>query len=520
MLVSDSDLSDDELTQSEPLPDSRHKRRRTLQILSNKAVASQNRPTRSTRSGRLIFLPDGYREDESDITLSESSYRRGIRQSTRTTKRSSLRYDFSDFDEDFEESDEPSRTSRRSSVKLPRPKKAVDYYPNVDSDDEFATRHQYWCMSSRDLTAVDDDDENPYAMCQGCSFMFHVECLGDKKMNNGVRYNAISLEQRNGRRLCVLQCGRCSGVGKNGRNTTRCTGCGQIGERCGDFPLPKKVIDGDEMIDDEDFETPGERKAKLLKEWNDASKVLFRCMNCERAWHFDHLPPLATKDDKENPSQLLQNGDHTQLNGEDGQEDPPPADEPLVNGVHSEAPDEENSEQPKASVNGERKDISRPRLIEAYTSGLWRCAECRCHHAKKVEIILGWRPSKSTVSFPDTVPSDFKNEYLVKFEDDSYARALWVSGTWLSGVSFAMKSNFDAKELLPIESSADVILEAWLRADLVFDVEYDDGLGREDMRFRSEKDELKALPRVTRALCKWQKLKYEECNRIFEVWLI
>ena len=79
------------------------------------------------------------------------------------------------------------------------------------------------------------------------------------------------LGEKDERQTCVLQCGRCSGSGKNGMITTRCFACGQVGDRCGDFKRPHTTDD-------------------VLAEWNDPSKVMFRCMDCERACHFDHLP--------------------------------------------------------------------------------------------------------------------------------------------------------------------------------------------------------------------------------------
>ena len=158
-------------------------------------------------------------------------------------------------------------------------------------------------------------------------------------------------------------------------------------------------------------------------------------------------------------------------------------------------------------VNGVTKKPSQDEVIKCYTEGHWKCAECRRYHNKKVEVILGWRPTQSTLS---QVPDDFKKEYLVKFEDQSYHRVLWVPATWLSGVSFAMKQNFDQKELSAIESSTDVVSELWLRVDMIFDVEYEDGISRQEMKFRSHGEELKALSKVTRALCKWQQLKYED----------
>jgi hypothetical protein len=73
-----------------------------------------------------------------------------------------------------------------------------------------------------------------------------------------------------------------------------------------------------------------------------------------------------------------------------------------------------------------------------------------------------------------------------------------------------MKSNYDGKILPSISSSEDVIPDAWLRPDIVFDVRYNDDIPPAAMTFRSQQDELDAVTKVTSALCKWQKLKYEE----------
>ena len=404
--------SEDDLTPSGR--NSNGKRRRTLSTLST----PKSRENHSRRSGRLLSSANGYRESESDITLSDSSERVGARRSARTHKQmSSLRYEVSD---DFTDGDEFEEPSSRSSAK-PKVAKAVEHFP-TDDNTEFAKRHQYWCMFSGDFSAITNEKQD-YAMCQGCSFMYHLECLGKKVDRQRKGHNIIILDKQDGKQTCVLQCGRCSGGGKNGMITIRCLVCGQVGERCGEFKYPEK-------------------SENLLDGWNDAAKVMSRCMNCDRACHFHHLP------------------------------------------------------QKQSSTNG-----------DANTSDYWRCTECCQYEEKKVDIVLGWR---QTNNFPD-VP-ELNREYLIKFEDESYARALWVPATWLSGISFTMKSNFDAKQIPSIESSKDVIPEAWLHVDIIFDVVYGNNISRSGMRFRNQSDELRALSKITSALCKWQKLKYEESN--------
>jgi len=414
----------------------RSKRRRTLARLYTKinSSSSYKRPLRSNRSGRLL-----YREDESDLSFSESS---ATRRSGRQRKQlSSLRYEYSDITDEYSDSEEePSRAVSRSSTR-PKRKTVKETFPSEDGT-EFAKRHQYWCMFSSDFEAIEKGGKRAYVQCQGCSFMYHVECLGSKTDRNN-RHNIIVVRETEEETTCVLQCGRCKGLGKNGAVTMRCFVCAQVGDRCGDFVHPHKGVSEDNP----------------LEGWNDASKVLFRCMTCSRACHFSHLP---------------------------------------------------SSPPPKQSQDSDEMQVDTDTL-EVYTKPHWRCNECRAFNGKKVEIVLGWRTTlDSNFTSPSDIP-DFTCEYLVKFEAESYARALWVPATWLAGVAFQIKSNFDAKKYDAIESSADVILDAWLRADIVFDVVYEDDLQRERMAFRSMEEEMEAASQVTSALCKWQKLTYEKC---------
>lgn len=520
--VSESDLSDDDLTRSDPAFDVRRsKRQRTLASLSRKAESKtrqKQKVTRSRKSKRLVSLGDGYREDESDISFSESSEKRtGTRRSSRTHKTSSsLRYKVqSDFSEDYESEEAPSGRTSRSSVK-PRVQKSREYFPVPGEDSVFAQRHQYWCQFSNDYTAI-KDDKRDYTMCQGCSYMYHIECLSAKASRLQSGQNVIVLDDRDGVQTCVLQCGRCSGGGgRIGHITMRCLACGEVGDRCGEFNHPEKAEIANEETVDDDVDAIAKRNEKLLQGWNDASKVMFRCMRCSRACHFDHLPPAIEQDGQQSdteqnmePSaqQPVTNGgaDEMQIDQIDGSpKDPhPPLDSTgkVTNGAETESD----------VVRSEEQAIPKTDILEAYTgSGYWRCNECRKYVDKKVEVVLGCR-SDDTISMPEDAPDEFTREYLIKFEEESYARALWVPGTWLSGVSYAMKNNFDNKRMPEIQSSEDVIPEAWLRADIMFDVVYEGDRSREAMRFKSETAELEALPKVTEALCKWQKLKYEEC---------
>jgi chromodomain-helicase-DNA-binding protein 4 len=425
--------SDDEIDNAnEDAETPRAKRRRTLALLASKVGGRQSqRQLRSKRTGQLVSLREGYREDESDISFESAATRRSTRERKPV---SSLRYEHSDFTDEFSESEEETsgRTSRRCSAK-PRAKKVAERFA-VEEGTEFAKKHQYWCMASSDFEAIEEDDPREYVQCQGCSFMFHVECEGLDKGHRRKLHDIIVVSEEE-EKVCVLQCGRCKGIGKNGAVTMRCFVCAEMGDRSGDFEHPAKSPDNP------------------LEGWNDPAKVMFRCMTCNRACHFNHLPP------------------------------PPP----------------------KESTDSDEMQIDSDPL-QVYTTPHWRCNECRTYDGKKVDVVLGWRPLPQ-ISDHD----DFLREYLVKFDGESYARVQWVPATWLAGVSFQMKSNFDGKELFAIESAKDVVLDSWLHADIMFDVAYEDDKGRESMVFRSVEEETEAISQVTSALCKWQKLTYEEC---------
>jgi hypothetical protein len=519
--ISDNELSDDDLTRSDPVFDTRRsKRQRTLASLSRKAEskthAVSRKETRSSRSKKLVSLGKGYREDESDISFSDSSDQRiGTRRSSRMQKsRSSLRYEVqSDFSADYEsEEEEPSGRTSRSSVK-PKIPKSSEYFPVPDEESDFAKRHQYWCQFSNDYTAI-EDERRKYVMCQGCSFMYHVECLNSKADRLRTGQNVIILDERDNMKTCVLQCGRCNGGGKNGMITMRCLACGEVGDRCGDFKHPEKVEPMNEVESDDDVESISEREENLLQGWNDASKVMFRCMHCHRACHFDHLPPPTNQDDEQ--TQNLQDAEVAQNPATNGE-----SDKMQIDNLDDASRDHDqtvldssnlSNDVPAESSNALSKDptVSKSDILEIYTdSDYWRCNECRQYVDKKVEMVLGWRSYKP-VSIAEDAPDDFYYEYLIKFEEESYARATWVPATWLSGISYIMKSNFDAKRTAEIHTSEDVIPEAWLRADIIFDVVYEGDLSRNAMKFKSEIAERNALPKVTQALCRWQKLKYEE----------
>jgi PHD/FYVE-zinc-finger like domain len=504
-VISDSE-SEDVGSSSDEHPT---KRRRTLvrgaaREAKRISTANSRRTTRSTRSGRLISLLDDDEDDMSDSTAA--------RRSTRVkTKKSLLRYN-DNYQSDDERSEVTSILSRSSAK--PRTPKAIEYFPLSSKDTQFVHRHHLLCMYSTDMSPITEDDERNYAMCQGCSFVYHVECLGDKAARLRTGHNVIAVDERDRTRTCVLQCGRCSGRGKNGANTSRCAGCGEIGERCGEFEHPKKLEGSDEMDVDGSDDAADEKK--VLRGWNDATKLMFRCMECHRAYHFHHLPSPVLKE-KQNREPLddievlLNESQNIVENITNYLSSPKGAADLARDSAEISISKPATKEKAKAPASTTDPPSHVPEE-DALASLQWRCDDCTHYSEKKVEKVLGWRPIADPLYSTKDPPEDFLREYLIKFENDSYARALWVPGTWLAGVAFVMKRNFDAEELRQIKAPEDVIPEKWLRADIVFDVRYEGDLTRDQMNFRTQEDELAALSKVTQALCKYQQLRYEECT--------
>jgi hypothetical protein len=302
----------------------------------------------------------------------------------------------------------------------------------------------------------------------------------------------------------------------------RCTGCGEIGDRCGKIEHPEKVEASDEMDVDISSEEKSQREEKLLQGWNDASKLMFRCIDCHRGYHFHHLPPAISKpkQNTDNLEEIVVQKNESQLVDDVEME--------IDNaGVEKSAAPTAETLLPNPAAEDETSDkristIEPPNDLteeETLSSRQWRCTQCTQYMDKKVEKVLGWRLIATPSYSADDVPTDFLREYLIKFENDPYSCVLWVPGTWLSGTAFAMKRHFDAEQPASIKSSEDVIPEPWLRADIIFDVRYEGDLSRDQMHFRTQDEELTALSKVTEALCKFQQLRYEECTALI-IWFL
>ena len=132
-----------------------------------------------------------------------------------------------------------------------------------------------------------------------------------------------------------------------------------------------------------------------------AEELLFRCLTCKRAGHYEHLPPPEI--------------------------DSSPAETAYYYQVDTR----------------------------------WLCDDCHSFIGKILDKIIAWRPYPSNAIQPSE-PVNYKDnlprEYLVKWEGRSYRRTEWVPHMWLLSTSPAKLKNF-----LAVGTKVDLLDEATAR---------------------------------------------------------
>ncbi|KAK3073936.1 hypothetical protein LTS18_014343, partial [Coniosporium uncinatum] len=127
----------------------------------------------------------------------------------------------------------------------------------------------------------------------------------------------------------------------------------------------------------------------------------------------------------------------------------------------------------------------------------------------KVSGLVAWRPVdvESCVSgTPVEAVDEDDKEYLVKWENFSYFRAMWMPGPWLWGVTaVAMRKAFAKKDTGPKMRTEDAIPEEFLRIDIVLDVKY-----TSIVDIRTDEIDKARIKEVDQALIKYKGLGYED----------
>ncbi|KAK9452350.1 uncharacterized protein V1518DRAFT_63813 [Limtongia smithiae] len=335
------------------------------------------------------------------------------------------------------------------------------YFPRVDLGSEFSRRHSQQC--SYCYNGSSDSDKGPLLFCQGCSFSYHEDCSRVLSAKYGKHNIVLATEH-----LSVLQCRHCIGMkgtqyDYGGELCFVCQKPGPNSEKFKPFytPHPRISVVSLENADKEDnddllntIDDIYEEKITDSRLFN-ADNVMFRCLRCYRAAHFNHLPRLKLDDGSEDSSDIVSQYAH------------------------------------------------------------FICLTCG-KYQRKIENIIAWRPVLKPGQTPDvhatldrTAPQD--REYLVKFEQDSYFGAVWVPGSWfLSLIHPKQYGAFQKKFPEPVYETSSAISEDHYRVDIIMEVIYKNNMSRESMGFTSQKAELNAISKIEKIYAKWKALSYAE----------
>ncbi|KAF2403777.1 hypothetical protein EJ06DRAFT_527376 [Trichodelitschia bisporula] len=345
--------------------------------------------------------------------------------------------------------DDPYQPESDAEIRPPGPPKvpsAREIFQPVKRGDPFRERHQEACSS-----CGTHDNASSLVFCQGCSLTYHKACLGPR---NRREHLVTKVADDN----FVLQCRRCINAyqSKNhiAPSLAMCTGCHELGPSCAPFRARKTAAQEQKEREENDGVDPITPVDPTLI--NNPENVLFRCVHCSRAWHFHHLPALG-----------------------------------------SHAMDVDMSDSERATAR-----------FEEYKAE-WQCKEC-IQMPAKVGGLIAWRlADRETVVSPEWGPDDINQdqlEYLIKWDGMSYFRAEWRPGAWVWGVTATiMRKAFFKNSNGPKLTAEEAIPEAYLRIDIVLDVEYSNIVD-----ISTPEIDKARVKEVSRALIKYKGLGYED----------
>ena len=321
---------------------------------------------------------------------------------------------------------------------------AKEQFKTLPRNDEFRMRHTQDCE-----TCGQGANFAQLVYCQGCTLAYHKSCLGPRNSRE-------HLVTKIGEGDSVLQCRRCVGFARRKDPTAPdqgiCGDCHEHGNACLPFRARKSIAQEQKERDDNGGEDPTyEIDSSRV---NQAENVLFRCISCWRAFHFEHLPSRSDAMDIET-------------------------------------------------------EVDTDQRFREYSRD-WKCKDCLDMPAK-VSGIIAWKPVDEDNYDPglafENIDEDEK-AYLVKWEAMSYFRARWMPGAWVWGVSaHAMRKAFAKREdsRHPKMRTEDAIPEDYLRTDIVLDVKY-----TSIVDIRTEEIDKARIREIYRALIKYKGLGYED----------
>ena len=340
---------------------------------------------------------------------------------------------------------------------------AREVFKSLPRNDEFRMRHIQDCE-----TCGQGANFGVLIHCQGCTLTYHKSCIGTRASREhlvtkvripkeGVsKIGEDGTLEQDTESFSVLQCKRCVAYAQKrdpiAPDQGKCADCKEHGNAC--LPFRPRKTTGQEQKERE--ENGGEDPSYNINSSriNQADNVLFRCLSCWRAFHFEHLPSRNDIMDMD------------------------------------------------AEVDTEQRwrEYSRD----------WKCKDCISMPAK-VSGIVAWKPVDEETydpALPINAIDEDEKAYLVRWEGMSYFRACWMPGAWVWGVTAAaMRISFAKREDAqhPKLRTEDAIPEDYLRTDIVLDIRF-----TSIVDIRTEEIDKARIREVEKALIKYKGLGYED----------
>lgn len=296
----------------------------------------------------------------------------------------------------------------------------------------------------------DNKSKGPLVFCQGCTFAYHHVCLG----NRATREHLVTKVSDT---LFILQCRRCLGVAY--AKDTVCPHLGCCDECKNQGPMSVPLRDRRTPWQEQQLRESNNGKDPVtpvdMARVNNIDNLLFRCISCYRAFHFEHLPPLS---------------------------------------------DTTMSDMDTSSLR-----------FEEYSFG-WQCQDCASAPGE-IGAMVAWRPNDPRNFEPGytaNVMEEVDKDYLIKWKGMSYYHTAWMAGSWVWGVaSPSMRKAFfrSPKNQRPHMTSEEAIPEDFLRVDIIFDVRYSDNSDTSDQTFKGD---IERVNEVVEAYMKFKGLPYED----------
>ncbi|KAI1473972.1 PHD/FYVE-zinc-finger like domain-containing protein [Daldinia eschscholtzii] len=382
--------------------------------------------SRKKRKPKALYTPRRYIDSDSEIEFEAS------RRSKRSTKVSKSMRD-PEIDDEYEAADDKMTAA-------PKIAAIKEVFEEQAENSEFQRAHSGVCDA---CGSVASHAKGALIPCQGCSYSFHKQCIGPRSQRD---HRVTKVGPNN----FVLQCRFCIGLhkkkDKRAPSYSACQHCRIPGVSCAEFS-PKKTPKQEENAR---LENGGEDPVTHVQPSliNNPDNVLFRCLTCRRAYHFQHLSKLTANPDKNR--------------------------------------------------------------IEEYSQAGWKCRDCLdTDHG--IHALVAWRPANQEDYVENQRADEFTEdeiEYLVKWEGRSHLHDTWMPGAWVYGIAApTMRTAFHKREEneLPKMTTESAVEEEWVLADVFLKVSYKRG-----STASSKAEDLNRISDIESVFVKFQGLSYEE----------